>query len=291
MIWKSYLYNNKAIWKKCEDFNIYLTEVDWRTLKTSDDEQKLFSEHGVATSPTFARSRIITINWVIDSKNETWNSKALNYLDNLFVLQEDFEELEENVFTVIDDWNKLWQIKCKIKEPVNYIISNDDNISKKERKFKVVLEAPDPKFYWIEKKYSWSEWIYWWKKLGLKLWNKLNSRFNIIKVKSEWNVKSPALIKLKIKEWKKADKPITIKNLTQWTLFSINKDFNEWDTVVIDTKNKKLTLNWEDILIHRLPGSLFPTVKKETSFVIEDNDWWLYENDFDVEIYFSDVLL
>lgn len=291
MIWKSYLYNNKAIWKKSDDFNIYLNEVDWRNLKTSDEEQNLFSWHGVLSSPTFARSRIISISGIIDSKNNDWISKALNYLDNLFVLQEDFEELEENIFSVIDESDKLWQIKCKIKEPVNYIISENDNVDKKQRKFKVVLEAPNPKFYGINKSYSWSEGIYWGKKMWLKLWTKLNSRFNIINVESEWNQKTPAKIELKIKNWKVANAPIKIKNLTNSTVFEIKKDFHEWDIIIIDTENKKLTMNWDDILIFRWKGSLFPTIKWKTSFIIEDNDSGLYENDFDIKIYFSDILL
>jgi hypothetical protein len=61
--------------------------------------------------------------------------------------------------------------------------------------------------------------------------------------------------------------------------------------IVIDSKKKTATKNWVNILATRVSGSTRLTISEETIFTIFDKDGGLYESDFDVEIYFRNILI
>lgn len=292
MIWKFYLFNGNSINKKDEAYDIVLENVNWRKLLSHDTEEWISEWHGVKVSPTLARSRLIEITWYVLADDRASSALWIDYLDNLFVLQDDFSLENNYLFAVIDEQDRAWDIKCKIKEPLEFIVSESDNEDFTRRKFRVVLQAPNPIFYWSDlKEVMWNEWVYGWDKIGMKLWSSLNSKFNIITLQNEWNVSYPLKIELTIKSGWAWNKPITVKNLTNGSQFVINSDAAAWDVIVIDSEKKELLKNGISIIQYRAEGSVFPSVKGQTSFSIVDNDWGLYDNDFDVKIYFRNALL
>lgn len=292
MIWKYYLYDWNTINRKTSDYEIILTSVNWRKIISSDNEQNISEGHWIKVTPTFARSRLIEISGYIYADTREKSYFWINYLDNLFALQDEFDTLKLSKFSLIDDENIWWDIYCKPKDAIEFIVWEKDNIDFTKREFKISLQAPDPFFRSSEvKQFIWKEWIYWWNYFPNSIWNNLNSRFNTINVTSTWNTSSPLKIELKIRENWFANKPIIIKNLTNWTFFWIDLDWKPWDIILIDSENRDVLLNNISFLNSRIEGSLFPTVKGETRFIITDKDDWLYSSDFDIKIYFNDTLL
>jgi len=292
MIWISYEYDNKVIAKKANAFKIGLQEVNWRTLWHEDKEDNIEGGHGVIVTPTFARSRIITLEWIIIWNDKNSVAQAMDYLDKLFALQDDFFELKEKLFIVLDErWN-YWKINAKIKEPVNYILLNNDYENRANRKFRVVLEAQDPRFFSLRENHKyWSEGVCGGQNLWIKLAAALNKKINTINCVSHWNQSSPVKMEIIVNKNSKINAPFTIKDLSKWKFFSLNLDANFGDKIVIDSKNRKVTKNGKDALYSRIEWSNFPYIKGETVFVISDIDWGLYSSDFDVNIYYYDILL
>lgn len=292
MIWKHYLFNWNSINKKDVWYSILLENVNWRKLISSDIEEDISDNHWVKVTPTYARSRMIEITGYVLADNRAESANGIDYLDNLFVLQDEFSTLKEDVFSIVDEKDRSWDIVCKVKEPLEFIIEEGDNVDASKRKFKVTLQAPNPTFnWWLLKEVQGSESVYWWMKTMTKLWARSNWRFNVLETVSEWNVSSLPKIVLTIKDWATVRKPITIKNLTNWSLFAFDLDAVSGDVITIDSAKKSLFKNWVSKLETRMPWSVFPVIKGQTSFAVFDNDGGLYDNDFDIKIYFRNALL
>lgn len=296
MLWKDFFINlvNLSV-KDLQNrgYSIHITNVDWRTLVTRDSQKNKDWYHWVRLSPTFAKTRRITIEWLIRWETRGKLNDGMNYLDKVFALQNEPNGLEQRLFTIIDENWKSWDIKTKIKTPIQYKISEDDYLDADDRDWRVVLEAEDPRLFSSVKKISeGSEWVYWGFKLWIKAPTKQNLRFNKILCENTWNHESPCIVEIKTKPWKKINSPLTIKNLSNNTYFKLDLNTEENEVIKIDSYNFKVTKNeTEDILYKRLPWSIFPNVKWKTYFSIEDNDWGLYDNDFEIKIYYNNVLL
>lgn len=292
MIWKYYEFNNSSINKKCDDYEIFLTKVNWKNYKSSDSVENLEGYHWVKATPTFARERKIDIEWFFESDSLSWKAIAMDYLESLFALPEENENPLNNTFTIIDELDRRWNSVCKIKTPLEYELEDDDYEVQSSRKFKISLIAPDPRL--LKQPINiitWNEWIFWWIKLNSTLPKALNWYYNILNANTISNIKTPLKIELTVKENKEINPPLSIKNLTNNEFIILNISANAWDKIEINSQTKQCLKNWEDISDLRENGSVYPYIKWENNFSITDIDWWLSENDFEIKLSYYDTIL
>lgn len=292
MIWKDFLWKWKNIRKVDKNYSIFIENIKWRELWSSDSQKKKQFFHWSVLSPTLANSRKIIIEGIIRSDDRKSLNEAMFFLDNFFALQEDFSRLEENEFEVIDESDNRWKCLAKVKSPIEYKVFEDDFIDGADRWFRVVLEAWDPLMY--SSKMNIKEWLeksYWGYKFPWKWSIKLNEKRNQIEVNSVWNFSSPCKIEIKVKKFREINSPLTIENKTTNEKFILDINWVEWDVILIDGYNFKAEKNSKDILYKRQVWSTFPRIKWKNIFSIKDKEWWLYWSDFDVKIYFNNILL
>jgi len=266
---------------------IYLEDIDWQKLSTSSRSVNIDGRHARIVSNTFARYRIITISGFVDLLNSN-SSNWVSFLQKLFALPVQPFLLQENEFQIQDYFSNRWKIKIKVRQPLEF--NSEKWWEKWYWKRRVVLESTySPIFKSIEEKVvSWWETILWWFKLGMKLPKSFNLNQNIITATSFGNIPSPARIVINVK---KQLTNLKIINMTTWETFGLNVSASAGDVIEINSDLKTATLNWNNILANRVPGSVWPFIDGETKFAIIDDDGGYLSNDFDVYIYFYDQLL
>lgn len=290
MIWKSYKFNWLAINNSTVDYQIWLSLVNWRKLDTRDEQIALQWIHGAKSSPTLANARIIEIEWVIEADTRVWLSKAMDYLDSLFALQSRWFTTEYKQFVVVDEQDREFWIDTKIKQNIEYDIDDDDFQDGADRRFRVVIQWDDPRFFeTIENMVEWSEWSYGWITLWTTLWVAFNEYTNDITVIWTWNIWTPC--RFVITALNDINTPFEIKNITTDRFLGVDEDFIAGDVLEIDTKNYTITKNGTDIKALRIAWSSWLQIQDVTKFVFTDADGIIQWSDFDVKIYFSNVLL
>ena len=281
--WEDILKNNDS-W-------IIYTFKDWRKLTVSDDSENIDWIHGRNVSPTYARIRIITLEWISD---RVWNplqdQNSIEYLQKIFALQWSLVSLEEKELYIKDMYDNEWTLKVKIKEPLE-IVEWDESFVWSYWKWRVVLESTKEPIYKSlnEILRSSLEWHYWGFNLGLKLWKSFNKIDNIIECNTTWNIDTPARIEI-IANWD-INTPLMIRDLTKDTFFWLDINAVSWDKIVIDSENYTVTKNWENILSSRIAWSMWVRILSSTKLIIEDKDGNIPFNDFLINIYFHNSLL
>lgn len=286
MIGKSFKYNGQELNKITAEREV-LAEAERRKLNTSDESKKIDWRHGVRLSPTFQRGRKIEIKGIVLTNSREGASKAMDWLDQLFVLQEQGGKTEFKPFTVIDEQDRERIIPVKIKTPIEYDTDEYDYIDGDWRTFRVVLEAEDARLFSSEEKVViGKEWTYGGFKLGVKLWKPLNIQSKAILCKGEGNMEAPLRIVITVQ--KEIHAPLRI----QWgkKFFALNIPAQAGDTIIIDTKKRTATKNGENILAIRVAGSQRPTIKGEERFLVSSLYGGL-QSAFEVKIYFANVML
>lgn len=291
MIGKNMTYNGQAIATTTDDFQIGLTVSQWKTLDVSDEQQNVQGYHGIRLSPTFARGRRITLEGLIIADDHIGSSKGIDYLEALFALQGVPDVVDLLPFTVTDEQDRVWRSLAKIKEPVSIELSDDDHIQGTTRRWRVVLQAEDPRFYSSDE-YSQdgAEWHYGWFKLGHKLGAKFNEYFNEIQVSADnGNIDTPLVFT--ITATGEINAPLLIKNLTDGSFFGLDIDAVDGDVIVVDANNYKATKNGVNIKATRMVWSTWPRAKGLAKFSIFDNDGWLFASDFEISVTWRNILL
>ena len=291
MIGKKFYWDGQNIMHQTDDFRIALSDVQWRKLKVTDDKQDIIWYHGTLTWPTFARWRSIILEWLIIAPTRAQTSMGMDWLDIMFALQWVPSTVEEKEFKIIDEQDRERSIKCKIDQPVDYEIEEDnDHNDGALRRWRVTLFAQDPKFYsLIASVFEGIEGNYWGFQFPNAMSSQRNMTYNEINCITTSNADEP--VKISINVLTPIFTPLTIYNVTANKWFMLNIDAVEWDIIIIDAKNQTATKNWVNILWTRIPGSQRPTVKGMTKYVIYDVSGWLYTTDFQVTVSFNNSLL
>ncbi len=282
--------NWEDILKDNESWIIY-TFKDWRKLTVSDDSENIDWIHGRNVSPTYARIRIITLEWISD---RIWNpledQNSIEYLQKIFALQWSLVSLEEKELYIKDMYDNEWTLKVKIKEPLE-IVEWDESFVWSYWKWRVVLESTkEPVYKSLNEILNTSlEWNYWGFKLSYKLSNPFSDIDNIIECTTTWNIDTPARIEITASG--DINKPLMIRDLTKNTYFWLDIDAVAWDKIVIDSENYTVTKNWENILSNRIAWSMWIRILETTKLLIEDKDGNIPFNDFLINIYFRNSLL
>lgn len=290
MIWKSFEFNGTTISKTTWDFRVGLDVVQWKQLDVSDEQQNVQWYHWVKLSPTFARGRRITLEGIIVADDHVWSSKAIDFLDQLFALQWNPSQVELLPFIVTDEQDRRWQVNCKIKEPLSIDISDDDWMEGTNRRWRVVLQSEDPRYYNADQTTkTWAEWFFGWVKLWAKLWFSMDEYFNEIQILNIWNIATP--LEITITATWDINTPLMIRNITDGTFFGLDIDAFSWDVIVINSNDFTATKNGVNIKAQRIAGSTWPKASGTTYLSIEDDEAWLATSDFDVSIKYRDALL
>lgn len=279
----------KINWQKIDIPWILFTNFDWRKLSTSDQSRNLEGLHSRVVSPTFARIRIITIEWVVEKID--WIEKVaerINHLQNIFSLQTNLVELEEKELYIKDIFWNEWKMPVKVKEPFEFY--EDTEIKGSHYNFRVVLESTkSPIYRSFESINIFSEkgWALWFR-LNFKLWKKFNENVWLLEVNAVNFDVSPIF---EIDILKNFSWPLKILNLNDKKFFSISWDFFIWEKIIVDMEKFTVTKNNENIIDRRLPWSLWLSAKWKTKFIVVNNSKDFLKKDFKVKVSYNNVML
>ena len=287
MIGNYFRYKGQDLNQISADYEIW-SEAERRKINSSDESSKIDGRHGVRLSPTFQRGRKIEIKGVILTNTRVGASKAMDWLDNLFALQDQWGMTEFFPFVVVDEQNREREILAKIKTPIEYETDEYDHIDGDGRSWRVTLEAEDARLFNKEvKEQKGAESVYWGFKLGVKLGKKMNTVSSGIVCQGEGNMQAPIRMHIAIK----SQILTPLKIAREGKFFALDLDANKGDEIIIDSKERTVTKNGVNILAKRLAWSLRPTVKGETAFAITSKGGGLASKAFEVKVYFANVML
>jgi hypothetical protein len=291
MIWKQFFRDWNNLMYSTANFRIALGDVQWRKLKVSDDKQDIVGYHGTLTWPTYARGRTIVIEGLIIASTRSKCSMGMDWLDAVFALQWIPSSVETKELKIIDEQDREWIIQCKIEQPVDYEIEEDnDHNDGSMRRWRVSLFASDPKFYSIiDSVFYGQEGNYGGFALPNSMSNQRNMTYNEISCATTSNADQPVRITVTINGT--VNTPLTVYNITAQKWFMLDINAIAGDVIVIDGKEQTATKNWSNILWTRVPGSQRPTVKAITKYVIYDKDGGMTTSDFSIALSFKNSLL
>jgi len=290
MIGKSFEFNTQSIARTTADYQIGLDVVQWKGLDVSDSQADVQGFHGIKLSPTYARGRRITLEGIIIADDHEGSSKGIDFLETLFALQGIPSSIDLKSFIVTDEQDRRWELQCKIKETLSIDIQDDDYMTGAIRRWRVVLQSEDPRYYNVaEQTETGAEGYIGGVKLGTTLGVKLNEYFNEIQILANGNIESP--LKITITATGDINTPLMVRNITSNTYFGLDIGAVSGDIIVIDSNLKTATKNGINILANRIAGSNWIKAFGSTVLSVYDEDGGLPTSDFDISISYRDVLL
>lgn len=290
MIGNNFTYGGLAISTKTAEFTVWLTEgTNWKELASSDEKIDRQYAHGAILSPTYLRSRIITLEGIVDGTSRANISKWMDYLENIFKVQTVFSGgVELKKFTLTDEQGRSWDTWAKLKTPIVYQTGDDDYIGT-FRNWRVVLECPDPRIFSSNIiNVTGIETNYWGWKLGVKLGQtKMNESINEINCTTAGDYPTPCIFTITAL-WD-LNTRLKITNLDTGVFFGLEQSFIAGDVIIIDSKNYTVTRNGVNIKSTRTPWSKWVEIFGTMRLGVYDTDGALSNNELIVNIDFYDV--
>lgn len=269
-----------------DDSMIY-TKKEWLKLSVDDDSQNVEWAHERIISPTLARVRTITLEWVID-RAFSWASDKVNHLRSIFALQdEDLFEVKESELYIKDIYDSEWIINIKVKEPLD-IVEGDEQFYGEYWKWRVVLESTKSPVYksYNENIVDWVSWKIWGWRLGVKLGKAMNESSSVMQANT---LNSKTDTRFEITANGNITSPLTIRNLVTNEFFALDISAVSGDIIIVDTSNYTVTKNGVNILGNRISWSSWLKIKWNNQFTIYDS---LGSFDiFSAKLYFRNAML
>lgn len=286
---KSLLINGKAIDKDGVS-GILITLQDWQKLTTSDNSEDRIWQHGRLVSPSYARIRTITLEWILD---RIWNTNELNairYLERLLSLQADPSNLIPLTLYIKDSYDREWNLSVKVKEPIEFV-EWDNMMAWSHWSWRAVLESTWSPLYTENNEQSISSEEAWYGgfTIPFTIPFTMNNTINSISIiPTESGIVRPRIV---VTANRDINAPLKVVNITTGKKFELNVSAVAWDIITIDAYNRKCYKNDSDITSLRIVWSVWPSVSWDGSdFRIEGADGWTLWSDFTVTFYYRNTL-
>jgi len=269
---------------------IYYTRKDWRRLDVDDRSEDIQWVHKRSVTPTYARKRIITLEWYIDGLWNDHEQEAIAHLEKIFALQSDTSKLIPHTLTITDMFDQSWILEVKVKTPLD-IVSAVDDFDWYARKWRVVLESVESPVYRSLDEFEivWEDGVFGGMNIGTSIPFSLSSYTNILELSTNSNQASP--IRREIQVVNTITGPLSITDLTTWKQFKLTTGGVPGDILVIDAEHLTATKNGKSIIASRVSGSYWLTVHGTKQFLVSDANGALPTDDLEVYVYFRNSLL
>lgn len=271
-------------------FWIFYSKTNYTRMDTDDESENFSWSHWRYTSPLYARTRRISLEWYIDNLWNVKEEEAYNHLTKMFALQSQPVQVMPKVLYIKDIHWKEWIMNVKVADPLD-IQETDDDFWDYAREWRIELESvEDPRYYSAQEvTQNVLELDYGWFTMDFELWFSMDEYTNVMILTTGWNVDAP--IRFVIDVISDFEGPFTIRDLWTWKQMQFDIDWVIGDRIIVDTGLYKATKNNINIIWFRIPGSERLSIKWESTFGIMSKDWWLNHNDFDINVFYRDVLL
>lgn len=295
MFWSQYRYNGQPIshtntleWWRVGIEHIARTNVDSRSQETP-----IAWYHGSRKTPTYLTGRKITIEGGILCDTREQSVLWMHYLRNLFAIEPITGQWTvTRVYKVIDEqWDER-RCDVSIKEPLQFDERDDDILDGDTRKRRVVLFSQDARMFGEIIDETGDEWhIGWWVMPRAMNNNRdMMATYNAIECINGWSESSPMTVT--ITAINPINTPLTIVNMTTRKALVINVSAVSGDIIVVNSYDRIITKNGNDITYLKQLGSVRPSAKPwSNDIVCFDDDSGLLWSDFDVAIEFYTIMI
>lgn len=261
MIIQKVKYRGKNLYATSEQLSsgnlIALNQAELWEISTHQSGEELQTRHGVSNSPALLGSRKITLEGVIIAESETKRSELIKELDQTFApqIQVNFGEDGNLPLYFEDAEEKRWCIYAQVsKLPQKTSSLDDPNMVS----WKVELIANDP-FIYSAASYTADDTN---RTQSLSLPISLGDEFT-----EGWKtltyagtIPNDLNISITTTEDNATDGQLKIYNLTSGEVFQIEElELDEGDVLVINTTDRMITLNDEDITYKKV-GATWPNL-------------------------------
>lgn len=269
---------------------IYYITKEWRRLVTDDTSENIQGMHKRTVSPTYARKRIIILEWYIDGLGNDNQQSAQSYLESIFSLQTDPSSLIPKELYIKDIYNQEWILDVKVKTPVEFVEASDAFTGYAIR-WRVELESIEDPTYRSAEEFEiiGTDGVFGGVAFPMSMEFSMISYSNILELAISGSQASP--IRWEISVINNITWPLSITNIStgEYAKFAINA--TAWDTLIIDANTLTATLNGANILASRIIWSHWLTVQWNQFFSVSDANGALPTEDLVVKAYFRESLL
>lgn len=269
---------------------IYYVTKEWRRLVTDDTSENIQGMHKRTVSPTYARKRIIILEWYIDGLGNDNQQSAQAFLESIFALQSDPSTLIAKEIFIKDIYDQEWILNVKVKTPVEFVEASDA-FTGYAIKWRVELESIEDPTYRSAEEFEiiGTDGVYGGVAFPLSMKFSMITYSNILELSITGSQASP--IRWEITVINDITWPLSITNIStgEWCKFASNATAG--DSIIIDANTLKATLNGANILASRIIWSHRLTVQWTQFFSVSDANGALPTEDLLVKAYFRESLL
>lgn len=269
---------------------ILYTKTEWRRLATDEVQELVMGLHRRVVSPTYARTRVITLEWYLDSLGNAEEEDAQYYLEELFALQDDPTTIVPRELYILDNYGNEWVLDVKVKDPIDIVEASGDFVWY-AHKWSVTLESIESPVYksFAEITETGTDGSFGGFPVSFGVPMSMTSYTNLIELVSSGNHASP--IRWEIEAVNNFTWPLIIVDVTNTNYMKFEIDWLAGDIIIIDGENYTATKNGVDITWYRTAWSSRLTVKGTQQFAVLDYNGSIPTTDLTVDAFFRNSLL
>lgn len=259
------------LFDKANGKGIILQSLTWNDLVTDDDQVPRQGYHGISSSPTLYRARVINMSGFIIANSRAERAIYRTQLTDMFKLESIPSPTNRGFydFELLDDDGLEWVISAKVLNTPAYeqqILGEIEVTS-----FTVQLVADDPTIRAKDiVQVIAIEGFYGGAKLPWKLPVQLNDYGYIATLTNGGNWPAPLIITIEANGTTGAN--LRVENTTNGEFFGVQTPINDGDILIINTLDSTITLNGLDISGDRIVGSKWPYLQPGDNYytVLDD---------------------